>query len=167
MNTLDREKLDSLLESVTLAKKLGFESLSSPVEPLLEAAIDVCLLLEKSFKEGKLSQKTNPSIKELDESDDLGNAKMIKLFKKRKIFFDPRVADIIKQFTAFFVLLKKSSEEAISFMETVFRTRFLPPRKTLETEQKSQKLQKSVNKIQKAAYYRRLRQRRSKNKTTI
>lgn len=165
MNTLDKDKLDSLVESVTLARKLGFESLSSPVEPLLEAAIDVCLLLEKSFNEGRLSQKKNPSIKELDVSDELGNPKMLKVFKKQSIFFDPRVAEIIKHFTAFFVLLKRSSDEALSFMESILRTRHLPQVKPVRLEQKKPKATTKVQKRAKAAYYRR-QQRRSSNRKT-
>lgn len=164
MSTLDKESLDTLIGVLTSARNLGFDSLSSPVEFLLEAAVDVCLLLEKAFKEGRLSRQTNPAIKELDISDDLGNPKMIKLNKKRKIFFDPRVADIIKQFTAFFVLLKKSSDEALSFMESIFRTRFLPP-KISETVQESKKLPKTSVKACKGAYYRRLRKRRSRIQT--
>jgi hypothetical protein len=137
--------------------------LSSPVEYLLEAAIDVSLLLEKAFREGKLARSTNPAIKELDISDELGNPKMIKISKKRKIFFDPRVADIIKQFTAFFVLLKKSSDEALSFMESILRTRHLPQVKPVRLEQKKPKATTKVQKRAKAAYYRR-QQRRSSNR---
>jgi hypothetical protein len=164
MDTLDKNRLDSLVEAFSSAKKLGFESLSSPVEILLEAAIDLGLLLEKAFKEGRLGQKANPSIKFLDVSDDLGNPKQITLHKKRRIWFEPRIAEFFKQFAAFCVLVKKSSEEALSFMESMLRTRFLEtPVNTPDQEAKIQRIAAKSSKEKKAAYYRRLRKKRTKN----
>lgn len=164
MDTLDRDRVRALAEAFALAEKSGFGSLSSPIDILLEAAVDLCLLLKNAFNEGGRKRKTNPSIKELDVSDSLGNPKMIKIFKENIIIRDPRISSIMEQFAAFFVNLKKSPDTALSFYESVVRTRFLPPKvsKDPSITKEIQRMARFEHKQSKRAYYRRLRKNRSK-----
>lgn len=116
MDPLDRNSLESLIEALSKAKKYGFESLSSPVEVLLEAEIDLLLLLSKFLKEGKESLHENPELRfSRDFVDSLGNPKQIRIHNVKPIWFDPETADFLKQLASFFVAIKSR----LSFGEAV------------------------------------------------
>lgn len=170
MTTLDRDKLKVLIEVLQLAKKFGFESLSSPIDLLLEAGIDLCLLLSKTFYEGGLERASNPSLI-FDEGhvDALNNPRQIRLSKKRKVFWDPELSEIFKQFASFLVRVKHQDPGAKNFMFEALRpfarqplTEILPePTKTQAENflsypiRMGKEVASKVSKQRQDAYYRR------------
>jgi len=76
---LDEQRLESLLELLNQAKGLGFTAVTSnSIDVEMEILIDVALRLSEKFGSGIEDEKLNPhEPKELNESDALGNAKMI------------------------------------------------------------------------------------------
>jgi len=90
------DELGALIELLQTAKRYGYEasSSSSPLTPILEVITDLNLRLAQFFdKGGPLQERNNPSIKEMDISDALGNAKMIKLFDRPKwAYQDPKIS---------------------------------------------------------------------------
>jgi hypothetical protein len=160
LTTLDEKKLDSLLEAVKLAKQFGFNSSSSPVEFLLEAGIDLMLLLAKHLKVPSKGIKQNPIILfKDDEQDSLGNPKQITINKRSKSISDPSAADICKKLASWFVMIKNQDPHRNSFMESLFRTRILKAPEISVAKQTSKKVP-FEKKISRQAYYRRLRRRR-------
>jgi hypothetical protein len=165
MNTLDKDQLDVLIASLMAARKAGFESLSSPVEPLLETAVDVCLLLASSFEEGKKKQAANPEIKFLDVPDSLGNPKSIKVFKNQEWYWNPQLAEIFRKLASFFSWCKRGSgkiEDVMSKISEFFGAS--PPIKTSEQEKKLQEEEKKRIKKNSYFYYRRRDKRKSISK---
>lgn len=165
MNTLDKDKLDVLIASLQAARKAGFESLSSPVEPLLETAIDVCLLLSSSFEEGKKSQAENPEIRFLDVQDSLGNPKSIKVWKNQKWFWNPQLAEIFRKLASFFAWCKRGSGKIEDFASKI--SQFFGAQPPIETSEQTKKLQEEKKQKTKKSsyfYYRRRDKRRSISK---
>jgi hypothetical protein len=107
MNTLERDRLDGLIETLQLAKKFGFSSLSSPIEPLFEAAIDMFILLSTLLKEGSPSLQRNPEIKFLDVPDALGNPKSVKIHKVLPDFQDQEASEYLMKLASLMVALKR------------------------------------------------------------
>jgi hypothetical protein len=107
---LNKEELENLIEILQEAVKHGFSTLTPPLIPMLEVLIDLNLRMANFFKEGgPLQQQENPSIKELDFADALGNAKMIKLFDKPKwAYADPKISFIFKRTAEGLVKFKNS-----------------------------------------------------------
>jgi hypothetical protein len=163
---LDEGELKNIIDNLETLRLSGFSlsSTSSPLEPLLET------LLELNFRLSKICQqedgffwkeKESPSIKELPKADELGNAKMVKVFGKSS--YNPRD----KKLAAFFM----AQAEAIAFL---IREHRLPkwitcPQGRSEPSKvsSSKKLKKNSNKKKKASsivYYHRRHQRRTRNK---
>jgi len=86
--------------------------------PMLEVIIDLNLRLAEFFKEGgPLEERKNPAVKELDISDALGNAKMIKIFTNPKWAHpDPETSIFFRRLAEKFVLFKNTGLIS-SFME--------------------------------------------------
>lgn len=132
---LDSEELAELLELLETARSQrtgGYSFESSPLIPLLEILIDLNLRVAELFREGgRLEDKPNPSIKELDVSDALGNAKMIKIFERPKwAHADPQISFIFRRTAERLVLFKNTGNplDLATFAVTKFRTINRPPR---------------------------------------
>jgi hypothetical protein len=111
IDTLDWEALKSLIESLQMAQKMGFSSQSSPIDVLLEAAIDLTLLLGSALQDADhaFGRSRNPDIKFLDlaKPDALGNSKSIKIPFGKFDYWDPELGVFVKtQLASFFVLLR-------------------------------------------------------------
>lgn len=160
MNTLDKDRLQDLIEYLQLASKTGFSSLSSPIEFLLETATDLCLIISSQLKEGMMTRQNNPEIKFSEfQSDDLGNPKQISIRKTSKFIWDPETASFVKKLASFFVLIKKGKILHDSLIESGVSSS-LSLRK--EQEQKEKKHKKSSSQ-KNSAYYRRQRNKRREN----
>jgi hypothetical protein len=125
----DREKLGELIILLTTLYETGFSLSSSPLTPILEIITDLLLQLARYFDEGgPLTQRTNPSIKELDMSDALGNAKMIKVFTNPKWAHpDSEKANYIRWMASNFVEFKRTGRIESFFMkEQLFTGRVGP-----------------------------------------
>lgn len=108
---LDESALGSLITFLEEAYVSGFSTdESSPLIPLLEILIDLNLRMSYFFKKGgPLEKSKNPSIKELDRADALGNAKMIKVFDIPSwVHPDPKISFIFK----------RNAENLVSFKRT-------------------------------------------------
>lgn len=107
MNTLDKDRLDFLIRSLTEAKKYGFSSLSSPMEILFESGTDLLLVLAQNLEQGKQALPLNPELKFSEfQQDSLGNPKQIKIQKLNPIYFDPEAAKYLRQIASLLVALK-------------------------------------------------------------
>jgi hypothetical protein len=159
MNTLDKDRLKGLIQTLQFASKTGFSSLSSPIEFLLEAAIDLSLLLSSQFQEGKLDRISNKEVRFLDnQQDSLGNPKQISFRKKRKMYWDPEASKFLRKLSLFFVHLKNHNPFSRAYM-ALEEEKILPPTRR-SSEQKTQKKKKQQTLKKNAAYYRRQRLKR-------
>jgi hypothetical protein len=160
----DFEQLKELIEVLKMAQKYGFSSKSSPIDLLLEAFIDLSLMLGKLFKEGAKARRNNPGLKFLDMSDELGNPKQLKVFTPSKLYWDPWTSEIFKSLASFGVLVKRLKPGKASFMEAFSGLSFTIPPKALSPPEKHRLEKKSQFELKQArrAYYRR-QSRKSKN----
>jgi len=164
IHTLDKERLDDLIKVLETARDLGFNSLSSPVSILLEAGIDVMLLLRKSFIEGTFKAKpgVNPSlIFSETEQDALGNPKQIRItHKDDKFAWDPELSEIFTQLTSFLVLVKNQDPTAKKFFHGI-SAKGHSRQPSMETSKQSQETQIGFNlaNLAKINYHRRQRKR--------
>ena len=107
MDTLDKDRLDFLIRSLTQAKKFGFSSLSSPVEILLEAGTDLLLVLSNNFERGRKSLPLNAEIGfSQDFQDALGNPKQFRIQRKNPVWLDPQIAQYLRKMASFLVAVK-------------------------------------------------------------
>jgi hypothetical protein len=158
--TLDLDKLQGLIETLQLAKKLGFSSMSSPIEYLLEAAIDISLLLSSCMREGKMPLQDNPSLKFSERfQDELGNPKQIRFQKRKPIWWDLEAAEFLRNLASFFVVLKRrrSVPEALKSSGLLVASTQKPQE---EIPEKTQKLKRTPP--QPSAQLLKTRERRSK-----
>jgi len=111
MDVLDKDQLDRWIQVLTEAKQVGFSSLSSPVEPLLEVMIDLCLQLKQLLQEGTVAWETrsNKSLKFSEfQVDALSNPKVIRSEKQRHVAWDPSISFFFKELAETLVRLKAS-----------------------------------------------------------
>lgn len=115
---LSKEELKELIELLQLAEEQGYSTLSPPLVPMLEICIDLNLRIAEFFKEGgPLNERTNPSLKEFDYADALGNSKMIKIFELPKwVHEDPEISKFFRELAESYVLFKRTGRIS-SFME--------------------------------------------------
>ena len=164
MNTLDKDRLKDLIKFLQLADKVGFSSLSSPTELLLEIQIDLALLLDNLLREGQQSQRTNKSVRfsEIDR-DALGNPKQISFFeKKRYLIWSPEAADFYKSVALFSATLKRenSFEKAFAAFRSNY-SKLVPPKKI---QRKVAKTRSNIPWKHKM-YFQRVHRRQKKRKT--
>jgi hypothetical protein len=164
MNALDKDQLEQLLTAVKLAKSLGFESLSSPVVPLLEAGTDVCLLLSSAFERGaKVQERLNPKVKfDYSKSDALGNPKSFKVFPPNKDFWAPQLAEFFRKLASIFVMIKQKAPkilDLISKIKEIFGLESAPEKTEAKTKKLATGAKRSL-KEKRAAYFRRQRRKR-------
>jgi hypothetical protein len=165
MNPTNRAKVEELIELLHIAKLFGFDAQFSPIEPLLEAGIDICLLLSRSYKEGTKQQKTNPKIISTGRVDSLGNPKLIKVYQDRQWIWDPRLGEFFTKMAQVFALLRKGGLTFSAFMakiEKFFRS-LQPPIKTSEKRRTSPRRVRNrlLKQRRRDAYYRRKKRARS------
>ena len=163
MNTLDKDRLDFLIRSLTQARKYGFSSLSSPVEILLEAGTDLMLILSDKFDKGAKSLPLNKEIGFSQFSQDaLGNPKQFVIQKKNPMFQDQEASKYLKKLASFLVALKnrQSFSKALRLAElTVERPSTSQSKLGLETtlNLKEKRAEFRLNLQKQRAYYRRQR----------
>ena len=156
------------IEQLQMALQFGYESNSSPVVFLCEAASDICLQLSLVLNEGQKEKQKNPEIKFLDTSDALGNPKSIKIFPKGKVFWDPEQALFIKNLASFFIKVKNQDSDAIAFMAKAIGVQAkTPPENIKEQDEQETKVTANIAKIAEIAYHRRRRKKRSISKHTL
>jgi hypothetical protein len=97
------------------------------VDVLLEAAIDVNLLLAKAFNEGCRKRENNPALKFSEtEQDSLGNPKQIRIRKESEVLWNPVVGAICTELASFYVLLKKGDPQALDFFDRIQGLKGMP-----------------------------------------
>jgi hypothetical protein len=69
----DLDSLDTLIKSLEIARRVGFKSGSSPIAPLLESMVDLCLLLANRIEEENCQLKivNNPILSFPKQGDPL------------------------------------------------------------------------------------------------
>ncbi len=113
MDTLDENLLDQWIQILTEAKQVGFSSSSSPVEPLLEVMIDLCLQLKQLLQEGSRTweARSNKSLKfSTSQVDALSNPKVIRSEKQRHTAWDPSISLFFKELAESLVRLKSEHQ---------------------------------------------------------
>lgn len=147
-----------------MAQKFGFTSNSSPIDFLLEAFIDLSLLIGTLLGEGSSGRKKNPGLKFLDMSDELGNPKSIRVGYPSKKYWDPISSEIFKSLASFGVLIKRLQPGKTSFMEVFAGLSFVLPPKPLTAKEINQSRRKEQIRLRKArsAYFRRQRNKAEK-----
>lgn len=163
LNTLDKDRLKELISTLQLASKAGFSSLSSPIEVLLEVAIDLSLLLSNQYSVGKKERISNKEIRFLDDkSDALGNPLQISFRKKRREYWDPQTAKFLKQLASFFVQLKVFSNFREAYMASGIGRNFSnkTPINPSEQNKKARKRASKIRQNKNRAFYRRQRNKR-------
>jgi len=111
MDVLDKDQLERWIQVLTEAKEIGFSSLSSPIEPLLEVMIDLCLQLKQLLQEGRTTWETrsNKTLKfSKFQVDSLSNPKVITSEKQRHVAWDPSISFFFKELAETLVRLKAS-----------------------------------------------------------
>jgi hypothetical protein len=161
MNTLDKDRIEFLIDTLIQAKNLGFSSLSSPMELLFEAAVDLCLLLSTHLKEGKKAIYTLPEISfSRDKVDALGNPLQISVSTLKPEWRDQEASEYIKKLASLFVLLKRRHSLPDSLKESgladVRPTQQEKPVMVLNTERAQQKKKKMAER-RRSSYHRRQR----------
>jgi len=133
---LSKEELEELILVLQEAVKYGYSTLTPPLIPMLEVLIDLNLRVSSFFKEGgALEERTNPSVKELDMADALGNAKMIKLFARPKwVHPDSKISFLFKRTAEGLVKFKKTGDPttlatfAVTKIKEIFRPQVQVPK---------------------------------------
>jgi hypothetical protein len=127
---LTKAELEELILILEEAVKYGYSTLTPPLIPMLEVLIDLNLRVSDFFKEGgPLQERTNPSLKELDIADALGNTKMIKLFEIPKwVHKNSQISFIFKRRAEGLVKFKRSGNpiDLATFAVTKIKTAFRP-----------------------------------------
>lgn len=162
----EEQSLKQTIEILQIALKTGFASNSSPIGYLCDAASDICLQLARILTSGQKEPKKNPGIKFLDVSDALGNPKSIKVFPKRKTYWNPEQSTFIKNLASFFIKVKNFDNKAILFMRKALAEKFsdTPKVSSLSLDEKETKITANIAKIAEIAYHRRHKKKRSISK---
>lgn len=173
---LDSEsRLDSLILALEKAKRIGFESTpgSSPIIVLLDAAVDLCILLanEYGFEEHQNSRQVfvNPSVEfDYSRSDQLGNPVSFKRFIRNKRFekppWDPKAKEFFQSLAELLILIRSGKDLPFSFMEK-FRNFLDLPANTSQV--KNQKKQAKQKKKQSIFFYNRRQANRAKTQAHL
>ena len=155
MNTLDKDRLSSLIKTLELAKKIGFSSLSSPIEMLLEIQVDLALLLSGLYKAGTQGRLDNKSIRFSEfERDELGNPLQISFRNPRKVYWDPDLADYYRKLARFVVETKNGVSFRKAYMAFDKVTQTCTPKGASKTNKKQCRTS-SLQKRKNSAYFRR------------
>lgn len=162
--TLEEDKLSQLIETLKLARQVGYSSSSSPIGFLLEAGTDICLQISSLLKEGTEEKKKNPEVKfNYRVSDSLGNPKSFKVYKDPKTFWNPQLAQTFMDLASFFVKVKKDDKDALEFMSRQVLNLELTASEKSEQDEET-KISLDVAKMAQLAFHRRRRKKRSINK---
>jgi hypothetical protein len=161
MNTLDRESIRQMIETLQSLESAGFSSQSSPISILLEALIDLSLQVGIAIHESRPGRRLNQGLLFDDKgpADELGNSRQVRIGNKTEpVLWDPQGKKFFHALAAFFVDLKKTQNILVSFHGTMseffspeFHTRGVSTKKTTSKKTHSQK---------NMGYYRRQRRRR-------
>jgi hypothetical protein len=156
-----KEQLEELIKSLQLSIQFGWESNeSSPVVPLLEAGIDLFLILSKILEKGQKDLKTNPELRfSTKDVDVLNNPKQFRISKVPKWYWDPAIASIMKQLASFLVLVKNQDPRAKPFMGFLGEKWILTTSDISKSEKSKEAQKKREDKQKSDSYYRRQRRR--------
>lgn len=106
---LDKDLLDSWIEILQRAKTIGFSTLSSPVEPLLEVMVDLSLQLKNVLQEGTVTweARSNKTLKFSEfQVDALSNPKVIRSEKQRTHAWSPSISLYFEELAKTLIRLK-------------------------------------------------------------
>lgn len=166
-DTLEQDKIQGIREALRFAEQLGFSSNSSPVDILLQALIDLSLLLAKSFKDlDKIKrQRLTPSLEwDYDRSDSLGNPVSYKKKILPKPIGDPLSESFFIGLAAFGVRFRNGSLTTKSFADSF--ANFISTPKGAKTNNRKNKIAETKTKQSSLAYFRRRRYSTTKSRTT-
>jgi len=113
MDTLDRDLLGQTILILEEARTQGFSSLSSPVEPLLEVMVDLCLQLKQLLQEGTITweRRSNKTLKFSNfQVDALSNPKVITSEKRRSIAWNPSISFFFEELAKTLIRLKREHQ---------------------------------------------------------
>lgn len=111
MDTLDEDLIDLWIETLQRAKTVGFESSSSPIEPLLEVMVDLALQLKNLLQEGRITWelRSNKTLKFSEfQVDALANPKVLSSEKRRNIAWDPLLSTFFAELAQSLISVKKT-----------------------------------------------------------
>lgn len=106
---LDKDLLNVWIDILQRAKTVGFSTLSSPVEPLLEVMVDLCLQLKQLLQEGRVpwEARSNKSLKFSQfQVDALANPKVISSERQRHSAWDPSISFFFQELAQTLIALK-------------------------------------------------------------
>ena len=122
-NPLDYvEKFQHLLkEAIKYGYEISFDENStfpfSPFEVLIEAAIDIFLILRKYLNQGVLSQRPNQGLGfSKSHQDVLGNPKQFRIYYPSKYYWDPKAEQYFFRLAEAFVRIKRQESIRTSFV---------------------------------------------------
>lgn len=112
----------------------------SPVEILLDALIDILLIIWRYYQFGTQGLKKNQGLGFSDKFQDvLGNPKQFRINFPREYFWDPQAQEIFLSLASTFVKIKNKESIKKVFMTFFEELNFFnPPRKIPKSKQKSQ-----------------------------
>jgi hypothetical protein len=161
---LDADKIRDLIKILESGLRVGLEfSASSPIDILLEAAIDLSLLLKDTYKEGGKFLKKTPGLKFSERfQDPLGNPKQLRVSFETQVGWDIQASEFFEALASLCVRLKNGDSFKGAFMALMekfpeLRTT-LPERKSSEKSKVQKISTKSSSKgVRRKYYYRRCR----------
>jgi hypothetical protein len=135
------KSIDALIETLLLAKKVGFQSQSLPTDVLLEIAVDLSISLRDAYLQERPWRQLNKElIFDYRFSDETNNPYSYWRHYKSKIARDSWGKDFFGALTNFFIYLKRTNDLETSFMNA-FKTFF--PEKIVKEVQKIQRSKES------------------------
>lgn len=158
LDCLQQESLSQLQEALRLVERFGFSlEQSSPTVVLLDAAIDLALLLKRSFTFEESKQERLNDLVKINEykTDSLGNAKSIRIKQFRDAYADPLSDQFFTELAEFFVRIKNRQPIHQSFMDWI--KSFLPDLSPVSQPEQNKAHKKRTKRHKNAAYYRRQR----------
>lgn len=163
LSLLEVDKVRELIKFLETCLQTGFElSTSSPIDILLDALIDLSLLLKISYKEGGKERKKTPGLKFSERfQDPLGNPRQTKIHFESQIAWDPQAAEFFAALGSLGVRLKNGDSFKGAFMALIkgfpeFLT--TPPKKSSEPEEiQKDRTKPGMKQTRRKYYYRRCR----------
>jgi hypothetical protein len=106
---LDQDQLTEIIDLLTEAKRIGFSSRSSSIQPLLELMVDLSLKLKEMFKEPKIfwEPRKNQGLRFSQRySDPLGNPKQIRINFPGEWAYSDELSEYFEELTLKIIFIK-------------------------------------------------------------
>lgn len=116
------ERLQSFQQMLREAIDYGYDTEllsfgSLPIDVLLDAAVDIFLLIGKFLTEGRSSSKKNQGIRFSDKHQDvLGNPKQMKINYPSTYYWDPKAEEVFLQLARALIKVKNHKNIRKTFM---------------------------------------------------